>query len=235
MEALREVDASIVVLRGSGTAYWAKGMASAERHVFSNEQCEDDYLLWLNDDVELDLGALKALRRAAESCSGSVVVGAARDPISGTMSYGGFVREGWHPLRFARVTPTCVSTPIDTFNGNIVLVPIAVARIMGGIDGGFSHAFADIDYGMRCKERGISVLLAPGTLGTCTRNAVKTNTGIRAAWKEYTSIKGGGHAESVRRYTIRHAPAKWPLALLISYSLWWLRAGRLRMTRRRVG
>ena len=71
-----------------------------------------DYLLWLNDDVVLDDDALERLLAThaalcAERQPLSLVVGATRDPQSGTTTYGGLRRiSRFRRMAFAQVEPT---------------------------------------------------------------------------------------------------------------------------------
>lgn len=154
---------------------------------------------------------------------------AMRDPESGNITYSGFRRAGWHPLSFAMVEPCDHPQPIDTFNGNLVCVPIPVARTLGGIDGEFAHAWADIDYGLRAREAGIPVVLAPGSYGACQRNAPNHSDSILTQWRRHRSRKGGGEPTSIRRLVKRHEPAKWPWAQWASVGLWWIREGTARL------
>ena len=53
---------------------------------------------------------------------------------------------------------------VDAMNGNLVLVPRPTAERMGGIDGKFSHALADIDYATRARRLGHRLCLLPERL-----------------------------------------------------------------------
>jgi GT2 family glycosyltransferase len=229
-EALTKMPASLRIMHGDGSAYWASGMAQAEASVLADADVADDgLLLWLNDDVALDIAAFAKLRATIAGAPGSVIVGAVRDPLSGNTTYSGMRRAGIHPLRFEIVAPKDNPQSIDAFNGNLVIVPVAVARHMGGIDGGFSHAFADIDYGLRCRRANVDVLLAPQTYGNCPRNEIPLRREVWADWLAFTGPKGGGNYSSVRRILGKGNPRSWPLFMAATYGLWWARraSGRL--------
>ncbi len=156
----------------------ARSMHEAEKYVLERGAALDsDFLLWLNDDVDLDQASLQALLRAAEPRH--VTVGATLDPGNGSVTYSGLRRSGLHPLGFQRVDPTGASSTVDTFNGNCVLVPVGLARSIGGIDGRFSHGLADIDYGLRCRRLNIPVVLAPRPIGYCARNPTAVRQSAR--------------------------------------------------------
>lgn len=218
-QALAALGVCLNILPGDGSAFWASSMASAEAHAL-NLAVEGDSLFWFNDDVEFDTDALRIMLDCAATHPGAVVVGALRDPGSQVVTYGGFRREGWHPRGFRSVPFNDRPTPVDTFNGNAVLIPVRSARQVGGIDGVFSHSLADIDYGLRCRSLSIPVIVAPGSIGSCARNLVAPS-GVKQQWSQFIGITGGGHFASTRRFIRRHEPAKWPAAIVVTYLLWW--------------
>ncbi len=223
---VREFGSRVRVLHGDGSRFWAASMAEAERSALDALGPQSDaLLLWLNDDVVLDEDAIERLVEQAADGLPRVIVGAVRDPDSATTTYGGLRRAGAHPLGFSLVEPGAVATPVDAMNGNVVLLRAELARDLGGIDGHFSHALADIDYAARATRRGVPVVLAPGTFGTCPRNPPRFDRTIWQAWRAHIGIKGGAHPESARRILRRLAPYSWGFWWAASYALWWVRAG----------
>ncbi|SDP36468.1 Glycosyltransferase, GT2 family [Microbacterium testaceum StLB037] len=230
-EAVREMLPAATIIRGDGTAFWAKSMAVAESAILERvDVSQHDLIVWLNDDVVLDSGALSTSLRIHAERPRAVLVGAMRDPGSCEMTYSGMTRAGRHPLRYQAVVSRDVVVDVDTFNGNFVVVSVAVAREIGGIDGEYSHALADIDYGLRCRKRGIDVLLMPGTLGTCPRNESPRGLSIITEWKRFVGPKGGGNPASLSRYLRKSSPASWFVWLPVTYATWWAKN-----LRRRVG
>ncbi len=220
-KAAREVWPGITIMQGDGSLFWAKGMALA-----ASAAGDCDFLLWLNDDVILDRGALARLLRTHRSLAGPgqgpVVVGALRDPQTGTVTYSGVVRGGFpRPMRFTRVVPAGTPVPADTMNGNLVLVPRGVVERVGHIDGGFSHGMADFDYGLRARALGCEVWVAPETLGTCARNQPARGwtdpaLPVRTRLRSMLSPKGLP-PRSWMRFTRRHAGLMWPVYWLSPY------------------
>jgi len=139
------------------------------------------------------------------------------------LTYSGLRRTGPHPLRFVRVEPGAHSKLVDTFNGNVVLLSARLARHLGGIDGGFSHSFADIDYGLRARARGVPVILASGTFGSCSRDPDPPRAPVLDEWREFRGVKGGGNFDSLRRLLRRRHRIGWPIPIATSYVLWWTR------------
>jgi GT2 family glycosyltransferase len=168
-EAVSEEFADVEVVRGGIDLYWAGAMWTAEQRAL---ELRPDYLLWLNDDVVVDADAVRVLLDTAdENDRRCVVVGAMRDPQSGQVTYSGIMRPGPHPLRVKWVEPTDQAQVVDTFNGNLVLIPREAGEVVGPVDGRYVHSGADFDYGYRAKKLGVPTVLAPGTLGQCRRES----------------------------------------------------------------
>lgn len=224
------------VVRGSGDLYWAGGMALAER---SADARGADYVLWLNDDVTLDEDAVERLLTVAcASSSPAIVVGAMRDPRTGEVTYSGVRRRGRHPLRVELVLPGDQPQVVEMFNGNAVLVSPEARRVVGGIDGQFSHAQADFDYALRAARSGVLTLLAPGAVGTCSKDGRTA-----AAWLE-TSLalehrvrllfgRKGLPPRSSARYLRRHGGRAWVIWWMAPYLKFAVYASRDLLTRSR--
>jgi GT2 family glycosyltransferase len=135
-----------------------------------------DYYLWLNDDTRLFPHALENLLATHGTLTGAgwgpcIVVGSLSDPETGKLTYGGVeARSWWRPLHFTRIEPGKKPRRCQTFNGNCVLIPRDTAVRVGNIDGAFIHAMGDNDYGLRANRAGCSTWIAPGLVGTCSRN-----------------------------------------------------------------
>jgi GT2 family glycosyltransferase len=168
--AIAEEFPEITLLHGNGKLYWNGGM----RRAFAAAMAGDyDYYLWMNDDTELDDGALAVLldteRQLRERGHEAVIVaGSTRHPDTGELTYGGVVRSHrWRPMRSELVEPGDTPRPCDTMNGNATLISRPVVRRVGNIDPAFVQCMGDFDYGLRARAAGCSVWIAPGTLGAC--------------------------------------------------------------------
>lgn len=206
------------VVPGSGSLFWAAGMALAERHA---RRSRPDALVWLNDDVELADDCLHELRATSATCTpAAVVAGALADPDTGEVTYGGFAPRRWHPLRGALVRPVGRPLPVPTMHGNVVYVPRAAYERVG-IDGRFAHAYADFDYGLRLRRAGLPVLLTAGTVGRCSR-ATSSRGGTVAGLPlrdrlRHLNSPRGVPLRSQARYLGRHAGPWWPVLVLGPY------------------
>jgi GT2 family glycosyltransferase len=191
----------------------ALGEATARRELPATT-----HLLWLNDDVVLDQGAVDRLLETSHDHPDAIIAGALRDPRTDEITYSGLSRSGWHPLRYQRVAPDAHDAKtVETFNGNLVLVPVAKAEELGSIDGAFIHQFADLDYGHRATEAGIEVLLAAGIFGSCPRNpASKPSGGIAERWRQFHSHHYFPFTPR-KRFLKRHGGSAWWLFLITPY------------------
>ncbi len=183
---------TIRILPGTGNLFWCGGM----RMAFGTALKEDfDFYLWLNDDTILVPDALtRILRTSFNFDHRAIVVGSTQDPQSGELTYGGVKRlHRWKPLRFTRISPASSPIPVETMNGNVVLIPRIVAHNIGNLDPIFTHGIGDYDYGLRAQKAGFNVYLAPGYYGFCKRNPdiIKTEgVSFQKYWASVISYKG---------------------------------------------
>jgi GT2 family glycosyltransferase len=209
------------VLDGTGDLFWTGGMRLALEAAYAGDY---DYYLWLNDDTTLDDDAVAVLLRTEQRLRErreppAIVVGSVRDPDTGVLTYGGRWRPDWlRPLQFVLVPPADLPQPVETMNGNVVLVPREVARRVGNIDAAYRHSMGDQDYGLRARAAGCSVWIAPGTLATCSRNPepIYGKRPLRQELSSLWSVKGLPPS-AWRTYTRRWAGPLWPLYWVSPY------------------
>jgi GT2 family glycosyltransferase len=188
----------VILLKGTGNLFWGGGMRVAMEKAFG---LSPDFILWLNDDVELKKNALLKLLQAYESIraesSKSIIVGSTSEKYyEDIVSYGGLKwAKALIPLNFRRITPdvSCLKA-CDTMNGNIVLLPKTVFKTVGNIDEKFPHSIGDYEYGLRARELGCDIFLAPGILGWCCRHDsekpyLAQKNSLKKAWKIFTDIR----------------------------------------------
>lgn len=220
-DAVTERWPEVVVLRLADDLFWNGGMLAAWQR--AGEFADVDAYLWLNDDTLLDADALRRLlevysRLQREEARPAIVVGSARDPISGELTYGGVRRpQASRPLHHVTVAPTDVPQECETMNGNIVLVPRAVVDRVGLLDANFTHGMGDFDYGHRARRAGCVVIVAPGTYATCARNEQDSGPrGVRDAWHRMSGPKHLPPREWMV-FARRWAGPVWPVYALSPY------------------
>lgn len=174
-EAIKANYPQVNIIEGNGSLFWVGGMYLAFAEAMKHDY---EYYLWLNDDTILEPNALNILldthaSLVSQGKSKSIVVGSVKDPVTGKYSYGGRVRSTRKfSHTFESVIPQQTPQECDTMQGNIVLIPRSVAKIVGNLESSFTHQRGDLDYGLRAKKLGCSILVAPGYLGTCPQNLV---------------------------------------------------------------
>jgi GT2 family glycosyltransferase len=181
---VRELPLDMTIVAGSGSLYWNRGMALAYQSARASVREFDAYMLY-NDDVLLDTNFSDFLRLFRDLGNKAILVGAFREPATGEISYSGFVRLGrLRPLSFRRTELTGTLVPVDAFNGNLVLIPGKVFEALGGLDPGYTHAYGDIDLGLRAKAIGVRSYVYGFPIGLCERGRTLDER-VRAANPRY--------------------------------------------------
>lgn len=191
--AIRNAFPDVHLLQGTGNLFWGGGMALAMTAALATRP---DFLLMLNDDVELENDAISvALAEYQAACQMAknpmqAIVGAVTDPVSGEMSYSGFKRtHRRNPSKLVRVPPDLNRLiACDTVNGNFVLLPRAITEKLGSVDATFVQQLGDIDYGYRIIRLGGGIWIARKPVGTCAVNHRsfafrKPGLSLRAKWR----------------------------------------------------
>ncbi len=189
--------------------FWAGGMAAAYRQARHQGTAVDAYLLF-NDDVTVDVDGVASCLTAYEQLNRtrpSVVVGTCKSPMTGGFTYGGWLRTSRvKVLGFTQVFAHGAGREVDTFNGNFVLVPAPVFEGLGGLDGRYRHAYADLDLGLRARELGARIFVHAVPVGTCERGISPADRAARlnlpAAWRAI--ITGPSGLMPYMRFARRH-------------------------------
>jgi GT2 family glycosyltransferase len=196
-DAVKALYPQVQILQGDGNLFWVGGMRLAFEAALKRDY---EYYLWLNDDTLLEANAFEHLLANHQELSkqgheNSIVVGSTRDGLTGKASYGGAVKsQQWYSNKYNFVGASQTLQECDTMFGNCVLIPRSVARKVGNIDAAFIHTLGDIDYGLRARKNGCSVWVAPGYIGTCSKNSVKnswvdTKLSVIERLKKVTQVK----------------------------------------------
>lgn len=207
--AVREQFPTTVVLEGDGSLYWTGGTLSSETEALRRGA---DYLLWLNDDVELESDAVAVLLDVARR--DRIAVGAVADPDSGAVSYGGHRRRRSCAFPLDLVIPDGTEQRVDTMNGNVVLIPASVRARVGGLEARMRHNMADLDFGLRASRVDVTIALAPLVVGRCRRNAQKQSWADPShdiGWRlrSIISVKGLPPVQWLK-FTRRYCGWRWP-------------------------
>lgn len=217
-EAVRLSFPQVQIVVADGSLFWCRSMHLAQTYAFGPDV---DFLLWLNDDTDLDSDALVRVFNSYDSLlekTGKPValVGSLRDPVSNRATYGGLYRaRWWQRTKLKLMEPGDAPLRAVSMNGNCVLLPAEIVNSVGNFDERFEHAMGDMDYGLRVIEAGYELWVMPGFVGSCGRNSTaKTyldkSIGFRQRWKHIVSAKGLP-PRSWYYFTRRHVGVFWPV------------------------
>lgn len=166
IETVRKYFPNVYIVEGNGELFWNRGMRKAWIEASKKDY---DFYLWLNDDTELVENAIEMLiEHSLSKYNKSIIVGSTYHSHNDhTISYGGRKGNRKHTIISPHETKLI---KCDTFNGNIVLIPRKVFKLIGYNDSFYRHSFGDIDYGMTATSMGLTNYIAPGFYGYCPRN-----------------------------------------------------------------
>lgn len=222
--AVRERYPWVEVLEGDGSLFWNRGMHRAQERAMGRRA---DYLLWLNDDTELLPDSIALLLKTGHTLrlrhgNHVIVVGSTADRETGHLTYGGHVApQRGRPFTYQRVWHETEPVECHAMNGNVVLIPMQIARVVGNLDPVFEHGTGDIDYALRARAQGYRVFVAPGFVGHCSHNPT-SNTyqdatlPLSIRWKKMVSRKGLP-PRSWKHFTRRHGGLAWPVYFIWPY------------------
>ncbi|WP_244083933.1 glycosyltransferase family 2 protein [Desulforhabdus sp. TSK] len=217
-DAVRKQFPAVHILQGDGSLYWCGGMRLAWAEAMKEDY---DAYLWLNDDTVLLPGALDTMLATAREVHAKeghdgIIIGACRDPRSGRHSYGGRIRCSPRThLPDKTIPPGKEKIQCDTMEGNVVLVTQHIFRVLGNLSSEYTHAFGDTDYGMRARQHGIPLYMAPGYVALCEyNNRVRPWTDpsvpIKKRWANMISPLGLPPKQWYV-YVKRHTGVIWPV------------------------
>lgn len=243
-EAVQATYPQVKILTGDGNLFWNGGM---HRAMAAAMAADYEAYLWLNDDTLLDPDAVATLLHTAQFLAQcgfreAIVAGSTRDPETGAFTYGGMrqVSPLLPPFKVRPVLPGSKPRSCDTICGNVVLIPRQVVQKIGNLDRELTHYAGDWDYGLRAKQAGCTVWIAPGYQGTCADNPRPAANQPVALTESLTKIqqpKGLMLADVTlhpwaewQRLMRRHGGPLWVIYWLLPYRRLWWHALRERFT-----
>lgn len=187
--SVRDEFPTVKIVAGDGNLFWNRGMFRAWEA--ASKAYDYDLYLWLNDDTILLPNALYALIEESNEQPESVIVGSTHsssDPNK--LTYGGHF--------FGRhILPNGYLQRCQTFNGNIVLVPKSIFKLIGNLDWTYEHAIGDLDYGWMVTRAGRCNYISREFRGICDNNPrpplwTRPDVSFVKRWRNYHSPLGYG-------------------------------------------
>lgn len=248
-QAVQQTYPDVKIFSGDGNLFWNGGM----RIAFSEAIKDDpDYYLWLNDDTILYPDALNSLLTTSRHLfeqgeQKAIVAGSTCDPDTGDFTYGGIVKiTPLLPFKFRFLDPTEAAQSCDSMNGNCVLIPRSVVELVGNLDPAFIHYLSDWEYGLRARQKGCTVWIAPGYQGTCSPNPQATKVAAASmseGLEKMNQPKGLTFKDATLQpweewkvFAQRHGGLFWPIYWLLPYRrlVWFSVLSKLGLTKNKT-
>lgn len=161
----------IKISKGDGNLFWAGGMRLAWKNA---EKKNHDYYLWLNDDVYLyenfTYFLLKDIENIEKNKKIKKYIISYPTFCSKTKSQSTGAKnliDNIFKFRFSPVKKKKNLNACDTFNGNCVLITSETFSVVGNLDKNYTHRFADFDYGLMAKKKGVINYFSNKYAGIC--------------------------------------------------------------------
>jgi GT2 family glycosyltransferase len=163
-EAVKTKFPKVQLIKGNGNLFWNRGMHLAWETAAKNEY---DFFIWLNDDVELYPNCFDELFACSDIKNHlAIISGLIELKDTGEIIYGG--TDNAKRL----IHPNGELNPITNMNGNVVLVPKKVFKVLGNLDPVFHHDLGDVDYGLSANEKNIGVFSTRKSVAAGDRNDI---------------------------------------------------------------
>ena len=185
-EAILREFPQVNLIKGSGNLFWNKGMRLAWEHAAKNDY---EYYLWLNDDVVIYENCFDELFSCLELTENKAIIsGIIETRNKKNTLYGGF------DSNKKLIKPNGKLNPIRNMNGNVVIVPKKVYKVLGNLDVHYHHDLGDVDYGLRAQNKGIGVYTTKIAIASGDKNDIcrvrQNNTTILKRFKKLYSPLG---------------------------------------------
>lgn len=179
------------IIKGDGSLFWNQGMRLAWESAVKSQPF--DYYLWLNDDTIIDEDAITHLVLCSEEAKtnnrqAAIIVSSCRnEEKSNVFSYGG-KNDSEGP-----VLPNGSLQECRYMNGNLVLIPNTIYKVLGNLSNKYTHGMGDYDYGLRAISAGFKLYVSKKFIATCP-----VNEGIPGWCNPNNSLK--------KRWQLLHSP-----------------------------
>lgn len=162
-ETVRQNFPQVILIQDDRKLYHNRGM----RLAWSVAAKEDyDFYLWIDTNLNLKDDAIATLMETSGYLGHKAIVVGSVSDTSGTLRLGGRTKSG-RLLNPDSILPL----PCFTMNGNLILVPRYVYKIVGNLDEHYTQHYGDMDYAVRARKLGLTCVVAPGILAEKQINA----------------------------------------------------------------
>lgn len=212
----------IFIIKGSGELYWAGGMRAAWKCALKHK-IDWDFFLLLNDDVVVYDSCLENL---LESHNYSVTKYGKGGVYSGITceignsektTYGGvrWISRIWGKAEL--LPPRDVPQLCDAANANIMLVSQQVVKEIGIFYEGYQHGYADYEYSMFVRKKGLPLFVAAHLCGECPDDHINLKERlVNMSISERRKLLSSPLYSIQQRllFTRRNFPIRYPITLI---------------------
>ncbi|UMB54364.1 glycosyltransferase [Lutibacter sp. A64] len=216
--AIKEHFPQVTIIKGNGTLFWNQGMRLAWETAAKTK--DFDFYLWLNDDTMLENTSLNHILECNNEIISvtdkpAIITGACKASLkSNTFSYGGRTEKG-------AVIPNGTLQKCTYINGNFVLVPKIIFKVLGNLASEYTHGMGDYDYGLRAIKQGFNCYTTKEYIAVCAPNLgvpgwCNPKNSLKKRWALLHSPLG----LNIKEYTIfrrKFWGAKWVVFALKAY------------------
>jgi len=208
----------VKILTGTGLLFWGGAVSYAIDYVLQNSK-SNDWVLLVNNDVELSNNTISKLIEFSESNNRKVITGALTVDLNDkkTIIKSGTIVESWffnktrHIFNGLNINQLKNKEPIkvDFLTARCLLHPIEVFKIAGNYDSkNFLHYGGDDEFSMRVKKFDYSTFIHPKSLVYLNLNKQKNK--IKLNYKRFLfvffNIKSSSNILNKFRLSIKIVP-----------------------------
>ena len=209
---------NIKILDGTGSLFWCGAVSYAINHVLKISKTKD-WVLLINNDVELSYDAIIKLIQVSESKNRKAIVGALSIDSNDKQKIikSATIVESWlfnrtkHIFEGLNVKQVVDKEPVevDLLTGRCLLHPIEVFKIAGNYDSkNFLHYAGDDEFSMRVKQYGYSTFINPKSIVYLKSNLQDDNKrkNLKSLLFVLFSIKSSSNIFNKFKLTIKIVP-----------------------------
>ncbi len=208
----------VSVMAGDGNLWWTGATNRCLEHALTNSRNNSDYILTLNNDLEVPANYLQSLVNCADKHPGSIIGSVVYDIQSRKPVEFGW-KHSWvttkarpiDPARdYSKLDPSVAS--VTHASGRGTLFPIKVFKELGLFDEKrLPHYFADYDFTHRARRAGYQILVS---FNSCVYSHVEATglpgfhkgRSLYSYFRYLSDIKSPAHLRTRWRYAARNCP-----------------------------
>jgi len=161
-DAIKKMYPEATIIRGDGNWWWTKSMNEGLRFILPRSK-PGDFVLTINDDVEIDPNYLQTLVDISISNERAIVGSIVKNFYDNTWIQDAGVNVDWKKFVFLKQQNTGgnkINKDIDTLACRGLLVPVEVFHKIGVFNTILPHYSADYVFSMRAKRLGFKLLMS---------------------------------------------------------------------------